>query len=297
MKILLTGTTGQVGFELARNLKEFGEIVGVDRSQFDLANLDQVRSVIRQVKPRLIVNAAAYTAVDLAESNPELARRVNAQAPAVMAEEAKTLGAALIHYSTDYVFDGEKPAAYVETDPTNPINVYGATKLEGEQAIIAADVPHLIFRTSWVYGARGKNFLLTMLRLAKEREELRVVCDQHGAPTWSRTIADTTGALLKQAQDEDGWWARNSGVYHLVSQGATTWHGFTQAIVHLAGFDCRVIPISSDEYPVPARRPANSCLDTGKLSKLNVELPNWRDALEACMAQRDNEASNDARAG
>ncbi len=237
MKILLTGKTGQVGYELERSLQGLGEIIALDRSQMDLANLDQVRDVIRAIKPDLIINPAAYTAVDKAESEPELAMRINGEAPGVMAEEAKKLGAAMIHYSTDYVFDGSKTTPYVETDPTCPINVYGATKLAGEQAIQAAGIPHLILRTSWVYGMRGKNFLLTMLRLAQERDELRIVADQHGAPTWCRTIADTTAHIVAQAkgaQHAQDWWQERSGIYHLTAQGQTTWYGFTQAILENA---------------------------------------------------------------
>lgn len=281
MRILLTGCSGQVGYELERSLQALGEVVAVDRARMDLSDLDQVRSVVREVKPGLIVNPAAYTAVDKAESEPDLARRINALAPGVMAEEAKRLGAAMVHYSTDYVFDGSKQGAWVETDPVNPLNVYGQTKLEGEQAIAAAGIDHLILRTSWVYGMRGKNFLLTMLRLAKEREELRVVADQHGAPTWSRTIADTTAVLLAQAREE-GWWQRHGGIYHLSSRGETTWFGFTQAIIEQAGLNCRVLPISSAEYPVPARRPANSLMNADKLERLCV-LPDWKTALGLCM--------------
>ncbi|HEY1042330.1 MAG TPA: dTDP-4-dehydrorhamnose reductase [Telluria sp.] len=283
MKILLTGSSGQVGYELERSLQALGEVVAVDRARMDLSDLDQVREVVRAVKPDLIVNPAAYTAVDRAESEPELARRINALAPGVMAEEAKRLGAAMVHYSTDYVFDGSKQGAYVETDATNPVNVYGQTKLEGEQLIAAAGIDHLILRTSWVYGMRGKNFLLTMLRLAKERDELRVVDDQHGAPTWSRTIADTTTVLLAQAR-VDGWWERHGGIYHLSSRGETTWCGFTRAIIENAGLDCRVVPISSAEYPVPARRPANSLMNADKLTAHLCALPHWKTSLGLCMS-------------
>jgi dTDP-4-dehydrorhamnose reductase len=239
MKILLTGASGQVGYELQRSLQSLGEVVAADRARMDLSDLDQVRDVVRAVRPDLIVNPAAYTAVDKAESEPELAHRVNALAPGVMAAEARLLGAAMVHYSTDYVFDGMKQGTYVETDPTGPINVYGESKLAGEQAVAAAGIPHLILRTSWVYGMRGKNFLQTMLRLGAERDELRVVADQHGAPTWSRTIADTTAALLVQAHAAGSpWWDEHSGIYHLSCQGSTTWHGFTQAIVERAGLAC-----------------------------------------------------------
>jgi dTDP-4-dehydrorhamnose reductase len=282
MKILLTGATGQVGYELERSLQHLGEVVAVDRARMDLSDLDQVRSVVREVRPNLIVNPAAYTAVDKAESEPELARTINALAPAVMAQEAKMLGAAMVHYSTDYVFDGTKAGAYTETDQPNPLSVYGRTKLEGEQAIAAAGIRHLILRTSWVYGTRGKNFLLTMLRLGKERDELRVVNDQHGAPTWSRTIADTTSILLAKSRAE-GWWERNSGIYHLTSGGSTTWFEFAAAIMENAQLRCRLIPIGSDEYPLAAPRPANSSLNCEKLTRQVLTLPEWRNALSLCM--------------
>jgi len=284
MKILLTGSSGQVGYELARSLQGIGEVVAVDRNVMDLSDLDQVRDVIRREKPGLIVNPAAYTAVDQAESEPELAHRINAEAPGLMAQEARLLGAAMVHYSTDYVFDGSDPAARREDDATGPLNVYGASKLAGEQAIAAAGIPHLIFRTSWVYGMRGKNFLLTMLRLARERDELRVVADQHGAPTWSRTIADTTALVLSQAHAGGReWWVQNSGVYHLSAQGQTTWFDFTRAIVEAAGLDCRVLPITSAEYPVPAKRPQYSVLSSERLMVRFCHLPDWKEALHLCM--------------
>nr|WP_315261624.1 dTDP-4-dehydrorhamnose reductase [uncultured Duganella sp.] len=284
MKVLLTGSTGQVGYELARSLQGVGEVVAVDRNVMDLSDLDQVRDVIRSVKPQLIVNPAAYTAVDKAESELALAYRINAEAPAVMAEEARALGAALVHYSTDYVFDGAQPAPRVEDDVVGPLNVYGASKLAGEQAIAAAGIPYLIFRTSWVYGMRGKNFLLTMLRLAKERDELKVVADQHGAPTWSRTIADTTAQVLSQAHAGGReWWVQNSGIYHLSAQGQTTWHEFTQAIVEEAGLSCKVLPITTAEYPTPARRPTYSVMSSERLMTRFCHLPDWKEALHLCM--------------
>jgi dTDP-4-dehydrorhamnose reductase len=284
MKVLLTGSTGQVGYELARSLQGVGEVVAVDRNVMDLSNLDQVREVIRSVQPQLIVNPAAYTAVDKAESESELAYRINAEAPGVMAEEAKKLGAALVHYSTDYVFDGSQPSARVEDDAVGPLSVYGASKLAGEQAIAAAGIPHLIFRTSWVYGMRGKNFLLTMLRLAKERDELRVVADQHGAPTWSRTIADTTAQVLSQARASgNAWWDQNSGIYHLSAQGQTTWHEFTQAIIEEAGLSCNVLPITTADYPTPAKRPQYSVMSSERLMARFCHLPDWKTALQLCM--------------
>jgi dTDP-4-dehydrorhamnose reductase len=283
MKILLTGASGQVGYELERSLQGLGEVIAVDRAQMDLAQLDQVRDVIRSIRPQLIVNPAAYTAVDKAESEPELARTINALAPAVMAQEAKALGAALVHYSTDYVFNGSKQGAWLETDATDPLNVYGQTKLEGEQAITASGARHLIFRTSWVYGMRGKNFLLTMLKLGREREELKVVDDQRGAPTWSRTIADSTALALAQARD-NAWWDAHSGIYHLSARGETSWCGFTKAIHARAGIDCRVLPIGTADYPVPARRPLNSVMDAGKFENTFGRLPQWDNALTLCMS-------------
>lgn len=283
MKILLTGSTGQVGYELKRSLQGLGEVVAPRRAQMDMANLAQVRDVVRAVRPGLIVNAAAYTAVDLAESEPALAHRINAEAPAVLAEEARGIGAAMVHYSTDYVFDGNKAAPYTEADLPHPGNVYGVSKLAGEQAVAAAGIAHLVVRTSWVFGMRGKNFLLTMLRLARERAELRIVCDQHGAPTWCRTVSDATALVLAQAGAAGpGWWDQHSGIYHLSSSGQTTWYGFTEAIVELAGLQCRVVPITSAEYPLPARRPVNSLLDTAKFGAL-CRLPNWRDSLALCL--------------
>ena len=288
MRILLTGKSGQVGYELERSLQGLGEIVAVDRSQMDLSDLQQVRDVIRSVRPDLIVNPAAYTAVDKAESEPELAMRINGEAPAVMAEEAKKLGAGIIHYSTDYVFDGSKETAYIETDPTCPVNVYGATKLAGEQAIQASGVPHLILRTSWVYGMRGKNFLLTVLRLAGERDELRIVGDQFGSPTWCRTIADTTAQLVARLDAGSGaveaMAGELGGIYHLTSSGKTTWHGFTEEIVKHASVSKKpkVTAIRTEEYPLPAKRPHNSEMSGERLRSLNLHLPNWQHALALC---------------
>ena len=286
-RILITGKTGQVGYELERSLQGLGEIIAVDRSQMDLADLNQVRDVIRRIKPTLIVNPAAYTAVDKAESEPELAMRINGEAPGVMAEEAKKLGAAMIHYSTDYVFDGSKDGAYIETDPTCPVNVYGASKLAGEQAIQAADIPHLILRTSWVYSTHGKNFLLTMRRLAQEREELSIVSDQYGAPTWSRTIADTTAHIVAQslaANDRAAWWNERSGLYHLTAQGSTSWFGFTEAIMAHPSITKkpRLKSILAQDYPVPAKRPINSVLSSQRLMDTFCRIPDWQDALRLC---------------
>ncbi|AQG99461.1 dTDP-4-dehydrorhamnose reductase [Burkholderia sp. KK1] len=288
--ILLTGVNGQVGFELARTLQGLGRAVAVDRSRLDLGDLDQVRRVVREVKPKLIVNPAAYTAVDKAESDVDAAMRANGEAPGVLAEEAKRLGAALVHYSTDYVFDGTKEGAYVEDDVVNPQNAYGKSKLAGEQAIAASGCDHLIFRTSWVYGTRGRNFLLTMLRLGAERDELSVVADQIGAPTWSNTIAALTANVLAQAvAGGEGWWAEKSGLYHLTAAGSTSWHGFAQAIFELSASEKKpdVKPIPASTYPTPAKRPANSRMSNRKLlDTFGLQAPDWREVLRLSLADR-----------
>lgn len=294
MIILLTGKDGQVGWELQRSLAPLGHVVAMGRASMDLANPDKIRSVIREIKPNLIVNAAAYTAVDKAESESDLAMTINGTAPGILAEEGKRLGAALIHYSTDYVFDGSKQGDYQEGDPTNPISVYGQTKLAGEHAIQAVGADHLILRTSWVYGLRGSNFLLTMLRLAREREELRVVSDQIGSPTWSRMIAEATALVVARWYDHHGTSSRPkadlSGVYNLTAGDCTSWHKFAQEIVRLAAARealavKQVTPITTTEYPTPASRPANSHLAQEKLYQgFGIRLPNWLDSLSVCVA-------------
>lgn len=273
--VLLLGRDGQVGWELRRALAPFGRIIALGRMDLDLSDPGAIRRVVDESRPNVIVNAAAYTAVDRAETDQDLAMAINGDAPGVLAEEARRLGATLVHYSTDYVFDGSKGSPYTEEDPTNPLSVYGRSKLAGERAIQEVDGPHLIFRTSWVYGARGRNFLLTMLRLAAERTELRVVVDQRGAPTWSRDIARATAAALAR----DG--AR--GLFHLTAGGETTWHGFAEAII--AGRDDlaarRVVPISTADFPTPAVRPAYSVLSNQKLHReMDIALPHWRDSLD-----------------
>lgn len=285
-KILVTGKNGQVGWELQRTLACLGEVVALDRQALDLSSPDSIRAAIREVKPHLIVNPAAYTAVDKAESEPELALAVNGTAPGVMAEEAKRLGAVMVHYSTDYVFDGSKTKPYTEEDIPCPLNVYGNTKLAGEEAVRAVGVPHLILRTSWVYGVRGKNFLLTMRRLGKEREELKIVADQTGAPTWSRLIAEATAHIaaqrLTRLQELDG-------IYNFTASGSTSWHGFASAIFeHAAAQESaaipRLIPIATSEYPLPAPRPANSVLCGDKLRReFGLVMPDWRDNLNLCL--------------
>jgi dTDP-4-dehydrorhamnose reductase len=286
-RILLTGIGGQVGWELQRTLQPLGEVIACDRQKLDLADPDRLRAALRDIKPALIVNPAAYTAVDQAESEPELAQAINGAAPGLLAEEAKRLGALLVHYSTDYVFDGAKSAPYTEDDPTAPLGAYGRSKRAGEQAIAASGCRHLIFRTCWVYGARGRNFLRTMLRLARERDELSVVDDQHGAPTWSRLIAETTALALARH-------AGQQGIYHLAAAGATSWHGFATAIVAEArarGILDRATPvrrITSADFPTPVRRPANSRLDCGRLhADFGLRPPDWETQLRLCLDEMD----------
>lgn len=301
--ILLIGTNGQVGRELNRMLPRVGDLTSLDRSRLDLSKPEEIRNAIRAVRPQWIVNAAAYTAVDKAESEQSVARAINAEAPAVMAEEAKKSGAFLIHYSTDYVFDGLKTAPYDEDDPTNPQNVYGRTKLEGEQAIQASGAPHLIFRTAWVYATTGKNFLLTILRLATQREELRIVSDQIGAPILSGEISRATTEVLSNICARANIPAAMnevSGIYHLTAGGETSWADFAKAILEEAAsiapetpwfaqatnnlplIASRVIPIRTSEYPTPARRPAYSVLSNARLARIfGVRLPDWRSQLHS----------------
>ena len=290
-RILLVGKNGQVGWELQRTLAPLGEVVALDRQSMDLTSADSIRRVIRDNRPDLIVNAAAYTAVDKAESDVDMAMAVNGTAPGIMAEEMQRLGGALVHYSTDYVFDGAKAQPYVEDDAVNPLCVYGVSKLAGERAIQAVGVPHLIFRTSWVYGARGKNFLLTMLRLSKEREELRVVADQIGAPTWSRMIAEMTGQALACCTAPQGLaLSEVSGIYHLTGGGTTSWFGFTQEILEnitqraLDARLSRLVPITTNDYPTPAKRPKNSQMSNAKLARVfGLVNPTWQSQLHLCM--------------
>jgi dTDP-4-dehydrorhamnose reductase len=292
--ILVTGRHGQVGWELCRTLLPLGQVTAVGRSELDLADLCALRDLLRAVKPSLIVNAAAYTAVDKAESEPDLALRINGEAPALLADEAARSGALLVHYSTDYVFNGAKDAPYSEYDAPNPLGAYGRSKLAGERAILESGARHLIFRTSWVYGARGGNFLRTIVRLSRERDELRVVADQVGAPTWCRLIAETTALALEKSMTDLARDEFESGLYHLTAAGSTSWHGFASAIVEQARrrfapgeIKARsVVPISSAEYPLPAQRPANSRLSCAKLSqRFGVTLPAWQTGLALCMEE------------
>ena len=289
MKILITGAHGQVGWELQRALAPLGEVLALGHTQLDLANPDAIRQVLRHAAPDLIVNAAAYTAVDRAEQETDLAQAVNSEAPGILAEEALRLNAALVHYSTDYVFDGSKGAPYEEIDATHPQSVYGTSKLAGEKALAAVNCAHLILRTSWVYGARGKNFLLTMQRLAHEREELRVVDDQLGAPTWSRLLAEATVSIVSQCLHKGTVADRlrdRGGLYHLSAGGQTSWFGFADAIVQQAEKPPRMTPISTAEYPLPAVRPAYSVLSNDKIARhFGIRLPDWRHSLVQCLAR------------
>ena len=305
--ILLIGTNGQVGRELNSMLPRIAEVTPLDRQRLDLTQPEEIRRAIRAFHPAFIVNAAAYTAVDKAESEESLARAINAEAPAVMAEEAKKIGASLIHFSTDYVFDGSKISPYVEDDSPNPQNVYGRTKLEGERAIQASGAAHLIFRTAWVYATEGRNFLLTILRLATQREELRIVRDQIGAPTLSSEIAAATTNILAQVRDNERRsfsLADLSGIYHMTAGGETSWYDFATSILEEAAASSaaspwfaaatsslpliarRVIPIATKEYPTPARRPAYSVLSNARLNRtFSLQLPDWRKQLHSVFAK------------
>jgi dTDP-4-dehydrorhamnose reductase len=291
-RILLTGAGGQVGFELTQSLATLGEVVAPGRAEMDMADVDCVRRTIRNVRPRWIVNAAGYTAVDRAESERDLAFAVNAAAVQGMGEEARDLGASVIHFSTDYVFDGTATKPYEETDPTGPVSVYGESKLAGERALAESGAGHMIFRTSWVYGSRGKNFLLTILKLAREREELRVVADQHGAPTWSRDLARlAVHAIGRCEMAADGGALGDvlrdlGGVYHAAGAGETSWYGFAVEAVRAAKereSETRfadIEPIATAEYPTAAQRPANSRLDCSRLAeRLGWKMMEWHASL------------------
>ncbi|MFP5423303.1 MAG: dTDP-4-dehydrorhamnose reductase [Gammaproteobacteria bacterium] len=288
MKVLLLGQHGQVSQELQRALHGAAELTVLGREQLDLAQPERIRQQVQHLRPELIINAAAHTAVDQADSEPELAFAINATAPGILAEAAAELSVPLIHYSTDYVFDGSYAEPYRESDATNPLSVYGRSKLAGEQAIQAVGGTHLILRTSWVYSQHGKNFLLTMQRLLQERERLSVVDDQIGAPTWAGTIAQVTAQLITQWRSgHPGPW----GVYHLTAQGETSWFGFASAIaahLHSQGKTVATLhPIPSSAYPTPAQRPLNSRLDCSRLQQdWQVQLPTWQAALEQCLADR-----------
>ncbi|GAB7533736.1 dTDP-4-dehydrorhamnose reductase [Pseudomonas sp. 3A(2025)] len=286
MKILVIGQHGQVSQHLQRSLADLGELQVLGREQLDLSHSHAIIQTVQAAQPDLIINAAAHTAVDQAEKEPGLARAINATAPGLLAEAAAGLGVPLIHYSTDYVFDGRKPAPYTEQDAPHPLGVYGSSKLAGEQAIKAVGGQHLILRTSWVYSLHGRNFLLTMQKLLQERESLSVVADQIGAPTWAGSIAHSTRQLIERWRDgTPGAW----GVYHLTNSGETSWYGFAQAIgkqLLAEGKPCATLaPIAASAYPTPAARPLNSRLDCSLLAhQWGVTQPDWQHALLECLA-------------
>jgi dTDP-4-dehydrorhamnose reductase len=293
MKFLLLGRNGQVGFELRRALAPLGEVAAFDFPACDLTVPDSIRGIINAVAPQVIINAAAYTAVDTAEASPQLARAINAVAPGIIGTEAKKIGARVIHYSTDYVYDGTKTTPYLETDLANPLGVYGLTKRDGDEALIASGAEHFIFRTSWVFGAHGANFVKTVLRLGAERDRLNVVADQFGAPTSAALLADATAQVLAQLRWRTPGDA-TSGSYHLTAAGETSWHGFAQAILR-GGASRRltlklrpeaVRAITTSEYPLPARRPANSRLDTTRFrTTFGLTLPHWQSGLDHVLDQ------------
>ena len=292
MKILLFGKNGQVGWELNRSLQALAEVIALDIEEVDFSNPESLRDVVEKNSPDVIVNAVAHTAVDKAESEEELAALINGVAPGVLAEEALKLNALLIHYSTDYVFDGTKNGAYIETDAPNPLNAYGRTKLAGEKLVQSSGCDYLILRTTWVYASRANNFLKTILRLAKQKEQLSIVADQYGAPTWARNIADVTAHVIKASQAERQVAEFVSDLYHLAAEGKTSWHGFAEAIIERAKVGDiaesikteSVLPIATEAYPLPAPRPKNSQLDSGRLSdRYGVIMPDWRESLSLCM--------------
>jgi dTDP-4-dehydrorhamnose reductase len=288
LKILLTGKNGQVGWELQRTLAVLGNVIACSRSELDLQNLDAIRTKIQELHPDVIVNAAAYTAVDKAEHEPEIARLINATAPGVLAEESKKIGAFLVHYSTDYVFDGTSNRPYLEEDQINPVNVYGKTKFEGEQAITASGADYITLRTGWVYGTRGKNFLLTIKRLAKERDELRIVDDQIGTPTWCRMLAELTSQIVAHYQLNPDYLRKVSGIYHAVGGEETSWYGFATAILEQLdngeSKETKLTPIPTSEYPLPANRPCYSVMSNNKLKEVfGLEIPTWQKQLELAM--------------
>ena len=311
--ILLTGKNGQVGGELLPFLPQLGKVVALGRDQLDLSKPDDISRTIREVRPQLIVNTAAYTAVDQAEANVAMAHAINAEAPRLMAEEARKIGAVLVHYSTDYVFDGAKRAPYDEADSANPMNVYGKTKFAGEQAIRTSGVTHLMFRTAWVYATRGRNFLLTILRLATEREELRIVSDQVGAPTCASDVAAATSKILTgicERNHGEFVFSEVSGTYHMSAAGQTTWYDFAKTVLEKAGATSqglvwlakathgrqliarRVVPISTEEFRSPTQRPVYSVLSNSRLIQtFGVALPDWHTQLQRCFVS-DSIAAN-----
>lgn len=314
LKIMVIGRSGQVARDLQTVLPSIGSVTCVGRPEVDLAKPESIRGIIRDRRPDVLINAAAYTAVDMAESEPELAMKINAEAPGIMADEAKRLGALFVSYSSDYVFDGTKAGPYTEEDEPNPLNIYGASKLAGDRAVQAVGGSYLIFRTSWVYSAHGKNFLKTILKLSTERAELRIVDDQIGAPTWSRDIADATAKIISQVACKNrlinanspsgntsaGLMKPSSGIYNLTAGGSVSWCGFARAIVEEIGkyrkdspAVARIIPIPTFDYPTPAQRPLNSRLDSAKVHQtFGVLLPAWQESMTAVFHESGNAAGD-----
>lgn len=290
--ILVIGATGQVGNELMRALAPLGMVTGAaleggDYLHVDLGDPRSLQPLLERQRPDVLINAAAYTAVDKAESEAGLAQRINCESVAAMGRWAAAAEVPLVHYSTDFVFDGGADRPYREEDPAEPVSVYGRTKLAGEQALAASGAPHLVFRTSWVYGNHGANFMHTMLRLAAERDELRVVDDQTGAPTWSRMLAEVTAQVVGRVLHGDLDMGQIQGLYHLTAAGSTSWYGFARAILEHSGLDCRLEPIPTSDYPTPAARPAYSVLDNSRLrDRFGLQLPDWRLSLAQCMGER-----------
>ena len=289
MKILLTGKTGQIGGELNNIVGDLGKLITVDKEQLDLSKPNSIEPVILDIKPDIIINPASYTAVDKAEEEPDLAMTVNAIAPGLLAKAAKKVGAGLVHYSTDYVFDGCSGIPYKEKDSPNPLNVYGQSKLAGEKAVAEAGIPFLIIRTGWVYSLHGKSFLRTIKKLAEEKDIIQVIDDQVGAPTWARSVALKTHQTLKQCLNKK-WLEKKapslSGIFHLTCQGKTSWHGFAKEILNMsdASQNIKLIAIPASDYPTPAARPSNSLLNNEKIQKVfDLDMPNWEDALKDCM--------------
>lgn len=285
MKLLIFGRDGQLGIQLAERLAGLGALRAVGRADADLSDPTRVARLIEQERPDYVINAAAYTAVDKAETEEAAAQVINALTPSVMAETTRRIGGTLIHYSTDYVFDGSSPRAYAEDDPPAPLNAYGRTKLAGEREIARRGGRFFILRTSWVYSEYGRNFLLTVLRLARERPELRIVNDQTGAPTYAGALADGTRALIAAVEKRERRVEDLSGVYHMTCGGETTWYGLTRAIVDRLALPAKVTPIATADYPLPARRPMYSVLDNDKLARVfGIRLPHWEHALDECLA-------------
>ena len=303
MRLLITGADGQVGWELRRSLAPLGEVVAMDRNACDLSGPQDLPRIIREAHPDIIINAAAYTAVDKAEKEEALAAMINGTAVEVIAEEARKLGILLIHYSTDYVFDGTKESPYTEDDPPHPINAYGRSKLAGERAIQQCGADHLILRTSWIYAARGHNFLNTILRLARERDELRIVTDQVGAPTWAREIATATAAIARQTLGERARGDFYSGIFNVTAAGVTSWFGFAEAIVDKMALRAgapskpKIHPILSQDYPTPAARPKNSRLAGDHVrQRFGIALADWKQALTRCMQEMNLPEGRPSRA-